>query len=113
MASSTSAWTLAELDRLPDDGNRYELIDGELFITPTPSTGHEALAAVLRSLLVPYVQQSDIGLVYSPRAVIRTDDSQAEPDMMVRTTTVRLPEGWEEMPTPFLVVEILSRTTYR
>ncbi len=47
MALSTRGWTLAELDRLPDDGNKYELVDGELFVTPTPSPAHEQLVAVL------------------------------------------------------------------
>lgn len=51
MALSTSAWTLAELDRLPDDGNKYELVDGELFVTPAPSPAHEQLASVLHAIL--------------------------------------------------------------
>ena len=34
-------WTLDELDRLPDDGNTYELVHGELFVTPPPATDHE------------------------------------------------------------------------
>jgi hypothetical protein len=30
----TEPWTVEQLDRLPDDGNRYEVLDGELFVTP-------------------------------------------------------------------------------
>ena len=37
MALDTRAWTRADLDRLPDDGNRYEVLDGELLVTPAPS----------------------------------------------------------------------------
>jgi hypothetical protein len=40
-------WTLAELHSLPDDGNRYELVHGELFVTPAPTYEHEAIAAAL------------------------------------------------------------------
>jgi len=40
-------WTLQELHSLPDDGNRYELIDGELFVTPPPTDAHETIAARL------------------------------------------------------------------
>ena len=34
MATKTRRWTRADLARLPDDGNRYEVLDGELFVTP-------------------------------------------------------------------------------
>ncbi len=113
MALSTSAWTLAELDRLPDDGNKYEIVDGELFVTPAPSPAHEQLASVLHGILAPYVRAHRLGHVYTPRAVVRADGSEVEPDLMVRPATPMLPERWEQMPTPLLVVEILSRTTRR
>ncbi len=113
MARSTSAWTLAELDRLPDDGNKYELVDGALFVTPAPSTAHEQLSAVLHAMLSPYVRKNGLGHVYTPRAVIRIGGSEVEPDLMVRPATAILPTSWAEMPTPSLVVEILSGTTRR
>ena len=113
MAAATRAWTLAELDRLPDDGNKYELIDGELFVTPAPSTPHEELAAVLREILSRYVETHALGRVYTPRAVVRTRKSEVEPDLMVRPLMTTLPKKWVDMPTPLLVVEILSRTTQR
>jgi len=56
MALTTRGWTLAELGRLPDDGNKYELVGGELFVTPTSYPAHEQLVAVLLAILVPYVQ---------------------------------------------------------
>ncbi len=113
MALSTSAWTLAQLDRLPDDGNKYELVDGELFVTPAPSPAHEELASVLHGILAPYVLAHALGRVYTPRAVVRTNESEVEPDLMVRPAMPTLPKQWAEMPMPLLVVEILSRTTQR
>ncbi len=113
MALTTSAWTLAELDRLPDDGNKYELVDGALFVTPAPSPADEQLVSVLLTILVPYVQTQQLGRVHTPRAVVRTDESEVEPDLMVRPATLTLPSTWAEMPTPLLVVEVLSRTTRR
>lgn len=113
MAPSTNAWTLAELDRLPDDGNKYELVDGELFVTPAPSPAHEQLAAVLHGIIAPFVRANRLGRVYTPRSVVRTDGSEVEPDLMLRPATPTLPATWEQMPTPLLVVEILSRTTRR
>ena len=113
MALSTSEWTLAELDRLPDDGNKYELVDGELFVTPAPSPAHESLASQLLAILVPYVSAQGIGRVFTPRAVVRVDGSEVEPDIMVRPHTAAVPRTWQEAPTPLLVVEIASRTTFR
>ena len=113
MAQTTPAWTLAQLDRLPDDGNKYELVDGELFVTPAPSPAHESLATALLDILYPYVKAERLGSLVFPRSVVRQQGSEVEPDMMVRPTTPTRPKTWAEMPTPLLVVEILSRTTQR
>jgi Uma2 family endonuclease len=44
-------FTLAELDRMPDDGHRYELLDGVLVVSPRPTPAHQAVAFTLASLL--------------------------------------------------------------
>lgn len=49
MSSSTTEWTYAEYARLPDDGNRYEVIDGEVCTTPAPGPHHQTVAANLSS----------------------------------------------------------------
>jgi len=113
MAQAAGAWTLVDLDRLPDDGNKYELIDGDLFVTPAPSPAHEVLATAMRELLDPYVRQERLGTVYMAKSVIQTDGSRVEPDLMVRQTPRILPEKWPEMPTPILVIEVLSAITRR
>ena len=41
MATKTKRWTLDEVHSLPDDGNKYELVRGDLFVTPAPTTDHE------------------------------------------------------------------------
>jgi len=76
-------WTLEELHRLPDDGNKYELVRGELFVTPAPSLAHERLAVVLSDMLGDYVRRAGIGRVFRPRAVVRFRGSEVEPDVMV------------------------------
>lgn len=111
--STQGVWTLDALDRLPDDGNRYEVLDGELYVTPAPSPAHELLANELRTLLEPYVRQHGLGRVFVPRAVLRVSGSEVEPDLMVRPVPVVLPEKWDQMPVPLLVVEVLSPATRR
>ena len=105
-------WTLEELHRLPDDGNKYELVRGELFVTPAPSPEHERIAVVLTEILIDYVRQQKLGRVFHPRAVVRFRGSEVEPDIMVREWT-ESPVGWSEAPVPLLVVEILSDVTRR
>ena len=113
MAPATEAWTLDQVHRLPDDGNRYELLDGELFVTPPPSPSHELLASRLRSILEPYVRQHHLGDLFGPRAVVRLLGAEVEPDLMIRTSVTAAPDSWDDMPVPLLVVEVLSRTTSR
>jgi Putative restriction endonuclease len=44
-------FTVAELDRMPDDGHRYELLDGMLVVSPRPNNSHQEVAAELLGLL--------------------------------------------------------------
>ena len=113
MAPASKAWTLEELDRLPDDGNKYELVDGELFVTPAPRPAHEVLIDVLIELLVPYVSSQQLGRVNGSRTAVRTQGSHVEPDLTVRPKMLPPPANWELAPLPLLVVEVLSRTTQR
>src|SRR5690348_7754903 len=108
MSMPAKAWTLEELHRLPDDGNKYELIRGELFVTPPPSVDHEEVLARLSAALTAYVAAHRLGRVYHPRAVIRFKGSEAEPDLMVRAVPPHVHgNSWEELPAPSLVVEAL------
>jgi Uma2 family endonuclease len=110
--AATKRWTLDELHSLPDDGNKYEVIHGELFVTPAPTTGHEDVAARLARVLDPYVAAQRLGLVYRPRAVLRVEGSEVEPDLMVRQPA-NVGNDWEKAPIPILIVEILSDSTRR
>jgi Uma2 family endonuclease len=109
-------WTLDQLHRLPDDGNRYELVGGELFVTPTPSLGHQRISAVLFRLLGGYVREHRIGIVVSaPNQLLLGDGTEeVEPDLMVIPgAEAELHGAWQDLPRPILVVEILSPTTRR
>jgi Uma2 family endonuclease len=112
MAVQTHRWTRRDLERLPDDGNTYEVVRGALFVTPAPGRPHQEIVAALADRLVPYVAAHALGVIHFPRSVIVIDDSEIEPDLMVRP---RVPPGlrWEDAPLPFLIVEVLSDTTRR
>ena len=113
MVAMAKHWTLDELHRLPDDGNKYEVVFGELFVTPAPTEEHETILARLNAILVPYVTAHGLGAVFRPRAIIRFDGSEAEPDLFVRAVSPKSRRDWDAAPVPLLVVEVLSHTTRR
>ena len=113
MATATKKWTLEELHSLPDDGNKYELVRGELFVTPPPTYYHETISAKLTRILDPYVAKHGLGYVYHPRAVMRFGGSEVEPDLMVRQPPSDAKADWDSAPLPTLIVEILSDSTRR
>lgn len=113
MATNAKMWTLAELHSLPDDGNTYELVRGELFVTPPRSVRHEEILARLARIVDRFAAANDLGYVYRPRAVIEFQGSQVEPDLMVRRSHPAPDAGWASWPAPLLVVEIISPTTRR
>ena len=105
-------WTLEEVHALPEDSNKYELVYGELWVTPAPRDRHETILARLTRILDPYVESQDLGLVYHPRAVFRVGrEVELEPDLMVRRPNPD-PEGdWAKAPCPSLVVEAVSKSS--
>ena len=109
MAAETQVWTLEELHSLPDDGNTYELVRGELFVTPAPTPSHETIASLLARALDRYVESQHLGFVYRPHAIMRFEGSEAEPDLMVSARVT----NWDDAPTPILIVEIGSPSTRR
>ena len=109
--AATKVWTLEELHSLPDDGNKYELINGELFVTPARTFDHETIVARLTHILVPFVQSEGLGLVYGSKSIIRVDGSEVAPDLTVRPAQKKRSDGWEGAPLPILVVEVLSPST--
>jgi Uma2 family endonuclease len=113
VATQTKRWTLRELHSLPDDGNKYELVHGELFVTPAPSVEHETIAARLSAILTPYVTRHGLGHVHHPRSVVQRKGSETEPDLMVRHAHTGPRKSWATAPIPSLVVEIVSPSTRR
>ena len=82
-------------------------------MTPAPSDDHETVLARLSRLLDRYVEANGLGLVYRPRADVRFEGSEVEPDLMVRQPAPGIKNEWERAPRPILIVEVLSPTTRR
>lgn len=115
MELATRRWTVAERDRLPDDGNRYEVVDGALFVTPMPVPRHEEIVKRFFRLLDSYVEAQQIGSAYPSRSEVVFDSHNiAVPDVVVFPFDGRaLPARWADAPKPLLVVEVRSDSTWR
>jgi len=67
MPSVTRLYTVADVRAMPDDGNRYEVIAGELFVTPAPGTRHQRVLGRLYLILGNYVTRHGLGeLFFAP-----------------------------------------------
>ncbi len=108
-------WTAAELRAIPDDRNRYEIIDGDLFVTPSPSWSHQILSQEIFQLLHPYTATHQIGqILWAPADIALADDTVVEPDLfVVPLVGGKLSHSWEQVGRLLLVIEILSPSTAR
>jgi Uma2 family endonuclease len=113
MPSFTKPWTRADVLALPDDGNRYELVDGELLVSPSPRWRHQLALGNLFQLVAPYVRSRCLGTaMFSPADLDLRSGQLVQPDLFVaRWIDGQKPSEWEEVGIPVLVAEILSPST--
>jgi len=77
-------WTAAMAAALPDDGTRYEVLDGELAMTPAPSWDHQRLTLALRDVLTLFLRAHAIGkALVAPADVEFSSHRPLEPDVFV------------------------------
>lgn len=97
----------------PDDGKRHELIDGERYMTPAPSTKHQRISLNLAITIGTYVKQHKIGKVFdAPCDVILSDLDVVQPDLLfVSSARASIITEKNIQGAPDLVVEILSEGT--
>jgi Uma2 family endonuclease len=100
---------------LPNDRNRHEILEGELFVTPAPSTKHQTASGNLFVFLAQHIKECGLGkLFHAPIDLILESTSVLQPDLLFISKarqsiiTERAVEG-----SPDLVVEILSPATSR
>jgi len=100
--------TYADLEGMPDDGHRYELVDGVLVVTPAPGTAHQRCVVRLAALLVTAVgSQHDV--LVAPYDYLVSPTTLLQPDLLVARRE-DLGEARLERP-PVLVIEVLSPST--
>lgn len=115
LPAGTAKLTYADFLRLPEDGQRHELLDGEHVVTPSPRTKHQAVVVNLTLLLATWARSADAGRVFTaPFDVVLSDSTVVEPDLLfiAREHLDRLTDD-NVRGAPDLVVEILSEGSRR
>ena len=100
--------TIDMLDDLPDDGTRYELLEGMLLVTPAPSNAHQVVATRLATMLTNALRPSGEAQVVAVGAIQRGKDTQLQPDILVYPSVYPPTANWREIRDWWLAVEVLS-----
>src|SRR5438128_12505272 len=107
----TLRWTVDDLELLPDDGSRYEIVDGELYVSKQPDMQHQVVCTRVAFLLELWSSQSQSGLAISTPGIIFTNDNAVVPDVVwisyERYATALQADG-KFHSSPELIVEVLS-----
>src|SRR5918993_721166 len=104
-------WTYEDLVSLPDDGRRYEIIEGELYEMPAPSWDHAVTIMNLILLLAPVVQALGGRVLTAPLDVFFEGADPVQPDIVVllpESAAIGAGRGVEGAPD--LLIEVLSPT---
>lgn len=113
MALTTTKLTYHDYLLLPDDGKRYEILDGDLLMTPSPVPRHQLVVGRFLHHIMTYLETHPIGTVFTaPCDVVLSETDIVEPDLIVVLTNgrARITEKNVQGP-PDVVMEVLSPST--
>jgi Uma2 family endonuclease len=111
MAVSVPRYTVDDLEQFPHDGNRYELLDGVLLVTPAPRQVHQVVVGELQFRLLDAIGRNGVARVVGPGAITRLPSTQLEPDILVYPARFSAKLNWAEITEHWLAVEVLSRSS--
>lgn len=102
--------TVDDLDLLPDDSNRYELIEGEIFMSRAPSLTHQLISGNTFAHLWQYLDENPIGILVTTPGVIFSPYSAVIPDLLFISNERRgeIASTERVLGAPDIVIEIVS-----
>jgi Uma2 family endonuclease len=114
MPTPRADWTVELVHELPDDGNRYEVLDGVLLVSPAPSLMHQRAVGRLYAILLPYVPSVGLEVLVAPAAVTWSERTELQPDVLaLPLLNGKLAQRFEDVGVLGLAVEVLSPSTVR
>ena len=114
MPDTARRWTAQMVRELPEDGKRYEVIHGELIVTPSPRPRHERVRMRLVEQIQQYLRSVAMpeSLFGAPCDISWDDDTLVQPDLLI-VPTQEITNDWTTYKTLLLAIEILSPNTAR
>jgi Uma2 family endonuclease len=107
-------WTREMVLALPEDGNRYETVHGELLVSPSPRALHDLVVVRLIAKLEEYLRRPEpVGQVFARGDISWADDTLVQPDAFVVSIAEARTLSWAAMRSLLLVVEVLSPSSIR
>ena len=108
MVLTVPRYTVADLERFPSDGQRYELLDGMLLVTPSPGMDHQVVATRLATALARALEARPDIQVVGPCVWVREPGTRRQPYVMGDRAAGPLTSSWNELREIWLAVEVLS-----
>ena len=107
-------WTAERALALPNDGNRYEVLDGALAVTPAPTLRHQSIVEEFGARLRAYAHGEGIGRLFrAPADIVFGPRRLVQPDLFIVPRQVPQPMAWKEVTSLLLAVEVVSPSTAR
>ena len=107
-------WTADMVRALPEDGSRYEVVHGELLVTPSPRLIHQLVVGRLAHALAAYLGRELVGQVFhAPADISWAGDTLVQPDVFVASLDEARSMDWSCIQHLLLVIEVLSPSTAR
>jgi Uma2 family endonuclease len=114
MPDTARRYTVDEVLAFPFDGNRYELVDGDLLVTPAPSLTHQTVIKRLCLAIGRYLEgrTETAELVLSPADISWDREQLVQPDLFVVPAS-EVTRNWSSVRTLLLAVEVVSPSSAR
>ena len=115
MGMAATTFHTADMVRaLPDDGNRYETVHGELLVTPAPRLLHQEIVGRAYEALRIYLRRQPVGHAFiSPADISWSPDTLVQPDVFVADLREARTMDWVNVKRLLLAVEVLSPSSTR
>ena len=111
MPAQNLGWTAEMARALPDDGKRYEVVRGQLLVSPAPSRRHQRAVRLLLVMLDGYCRRQELGeALDSPADIEFAPDTVLQPDVFVVPS---IAPSWKDVTSLLLAIEVLSPSTAR
>jgi Uma2 family endonuclease len=101
-------YTVEQVRALPPDGNRYELVEGILLVTPQPASDHQVVVIRLATALEHYLRPAGLAWVVSPGEIEVAPRHHLEPDVLVVPASYPIGTGWTGISDWWLAIEVFS-----